>query len=174
MQELEQTELKITSREIIVTVVLGISLAIAIFIIIWSRTPNYRPLVQDINIVDAVKIVDVLTLEGLSYETDLQNHTIYISEEDADQARLSLARMGIALDYPKRSEFSNLPEACELLAGNQSDKEDKPIFQQYWFIQVLKVMAGMVVIVVLILGVVRPTLRAILYPDEHKEEEQSQ
>lgn len=163
---MDSENIKISKRELILSLVIGICLTIAIFTIIWSRTPNYRPLVQDINIVDAVKIVDILEIENLSYETDLQNHTIYVKEEDADTARLSLARIGIILDYPKRAEFSSLPEACELLNSDKGLSRDRPVFEQYWFTQVFKTLAGMIVIIILILGVVRPALRKLIYPDE--------
>ena len=43
---------------------------------------------------------------------------------------------------------------------------DLPLWQQPWFIKVLKLVLGAIVIIVLILAVVRPMLKRLLYPDE--------
>jgi flagellar M-ring protein FliF len=41
-----------------------------------------------------------------------------------------------------------------------------PIWQQPWFIKVLKLVLGAVVIIVLILAIVRPMLKRLIYPDQ--------
>ena len=41
-----------------------------------------------------------------------------------------------------------------------------PIWQQPWFIKVLKLVLGALVIIVLILAVVRPMLKRLIYPDQ--------
>ena len=44
--------------------------------------------------------------------------------------------------------------------------EDLPIYQQEWFQPLIKIIAGMLVIIVLILGLVRPMLKKLIYPDD--------
>ena len=41
-----------------------------------------------------------------------------------------------------------------------------PIWQQPWFVKVLKLVLGALVIIVLILAVVRPMLKRLIYPDQ--------
>jgi flagellar M-ring protein FliF len=43
---------------------------------------------------------------------------------------------------------------------------DVPIYEQEWFQPVIKLLAGMLVIITLILGLVRPMLRKLIYPDD--------
>lgn len=43
---------------------------------------------------------------------------------------------------------------------------DTPIYEQEWFQPLFKLLMGMIVIVVLILGLVRPMLKKLIYPDE--------
>ena len=43
---------------------------------------------------------------------------------------------------------------------------DVPIYEQEWFQPLFKLLMGMIVIVALILGLVRPMLRKLIYPDE--------
>jgi flagellar M-ring protein FliF len=45
-----------------------------------------------------------------------------------------------------------------------------PIWQQPWFIKVLKLVLGAIVIIVLILAVVRPMLKRLIYPDQTPED----
>ncbi len=49
----------------------------------------------------------------------------------------------------------------EIMAG-----ADIPIYEQEWFQPLFKLLMGMIVIVVLILGLVRPMLKKLIYPDE--------
>jgi flagellar M-ring protein FliF len=51
-----------------------------------------------------------------------------------------------------------------------SAEQEVPIFEQEWFLPVAKVLAGMVVIVVLILGLVRPMLRKLIYPEDTEDQ----
>ena len=46
------------------------------------------------------------------------------------------------------------------------DVEKLPIWQEPWFLKLLKLIMGAVVIIVLILAVVRPMLKRLIYPDQ--------
>lgn len=48
--------------------------------------------------------------------------------------------------------------------------EEVPIWEQPWFIKILKLVMGAVVIIVLIVAVVRPMLKRLIYPDQTPED----
>lgn len=159
---------ELTAKDYKLLAVLAISVIIAILIIKWSREPEYRPLVQDMRLVDAVKIVDALDLEEIPYKADIKNHILYVSEERSDEARIALARVGFAFDYPPASSLSSLPEACEVLKDSATEKPIKPIWEQIWFMRLMKLVMGGLVIIVLIVAVVRPALKSIIYPNDNE------
>jgi len=155
-----------TPREYLLLVVLIVSLVIAVFIVSWSKTPNFRPLIQDMRLVDAVKIVDVLEIEDIPYKADIKNHILYVSEAHSQQSRLALAKMGIIIEYPNQLSYTSLPKACLLLDLQIENKQVQPIWEQSWFIKVIRLALGALVIIVLILAVVRPALSSLIYPEK--------
>lgn len=46
------------------------------------------------------------------------------------------------------------------------EEEEVPIYEQPWFMQALKLVMGALVIIVLIMAVVRPMLKRLIYPDQ--------
>lgn len=157
------------SRNYSLIAVLVTSLVIAVLVINWSRALSFRPLVQDMRLVDAVKIVDVLEVAEIPYKADIKNHILYVSEAHSDQARLVLARIDMVIDYPDKNSFSTLPKACLLLEQQMETSEIQPIWMQTWFTKVVRLTLGALVIIVLILAVVRPALSALIYPEDKEE-----
>jgi len=76
---------------------------LAIFIVKWANvdSPVYRPLIQDMRLVDSVKIADVLEKERIDYYADVKNHMLYVNQEQSELARVSLAKIGIVIEYPE-------------------------------------------------------------------------
>ncbi|GLX76676.1 hypothetical protein tinsulaeT_00160 [Thalassotalea insulae] len=157
------------NRDIKLIVVLAVSLLIAIFIIKWANEPEYRPLIQDLRLVDAVKIADALEQSDVQYYADVQNHMLYVVQEQSVQARIALAKVGIVIDYPEITKYNNLNQAYEELSTTLKQKEiNKPIWMQFWFFKVIKLALGALVIIVLILSVVRPALRELVLEEDEK------
>ncbi|AZZ98799.1 hypothetical protein [Pseudoalteromonas sp. R3] len=156
------------SRQYLLLAVLAVSILACIFIISWARTPEYRPLVQDMRVVDAVKIVDILEMHDISYRAELSQHILYVQKRDADQARLALARAGFVFEYPEKDRFTGLPEACTLLEDQAGEKKVKPLWEQPWFMQSQRLLMGALVMIVFILAVIRPALSALIYPQAKK------
>ncbi len=50
------------------------------------------------------------------------------------------------------------------------EAEELPVYQQPWFMQTLKLVMGALVIIVLIVAVVRPMLKRLIYPDQTPED----
>ncbi len=155
-------------RQITLVIALVICLCIAIMIIVWSRQPEQRPLISNIELVDAVKVVDVLEHEDINYRTNLQAQMIYVSSKDMDQARLALARIGLVIDYPDIYHSTDPESACTVLEEKIFDSKqtakEKPLVNQEWFQSIVRLLCGTLIIIVLILSVVRPMLRELIYP----------
>ena len=47
---------------------------------------------------------------------------------------------------------------------------EKPLFEQAWFIKVARLAIGALIIIVLLLAVVKPMLKKLIYPEETQEE----
>jgi len=151
--------------------VLVVSLIIAINIISWANdtTPIYRPLIQDMRLVDSVKISDVLDQERINYYADVKNHMLYVNQEQSELARVSLAKIGFVLDYPEIVKHNDLNKAYAVFIKQQKESEvSGPIWQQLWFLRVIKLAMGALVVIILILSVVRPALKELIYDEEEK------
>nr|WP_285895602.1 hypothetical protein [Rheinheimera oceanensis] len=146
-------------------------MVLAILIVKWSRTDEseYRPLVQDMRLVDAVKIADVLDKSEIDYFSDVKNHMLYVNQNQSVQARIELAKIGIVIEYPKISEYADLHEAYAQLSENlEHEKTHGPLHEQPWFLRVIRLIMGGIIIIVLILSVVRPALAAVLLSEDEK------
>lgn len=164
------TELDTTIvKQITLILAIVICLAIAIFIILWAQEPEQRPLISNIELVDAVKVVDILENEDIHYQTNLQAKMIFINSQDMDKARLALARVGIVINYPEIQQDITPESACALLADKMDEAKinarQLPVYQQPWFEKITRLLVGMVTIIVLIVAVVRPMLRELIYPN---------
>ncbi|VEL95585.1 secretory protein of YscJ/FliF family [Alteromonas sp. 76-1] len=146
-----------------------ISVTVAIFVLIWARTdsPIYRPLIQDMRLVDSVEIVDVLDQEGIRYYSDVKNHMLYVDQAKSDLARVALAKKGFVIEYPEITKHSDLNTAYDEFIKQQEEKElNGQIWEQPTFLPLVKLVMGALVIIVLILAVVRPMLRQFLLDEE--------
>ena len=145
------------------------SVTVAIFVLIWARTdsPIYRPLIQDMRLVDSVEIVDVLDQEDIKYYSDVKNHMLYVDRGKSDLARVALAKRGFVIEYPKITKHSDLNEAYDEFIKQQKEKEvNGKVWEHPAFLQLVKLVVGGLVIIVLILAVVRPMLRQLLLGDK--------
>jgi flagellar biosynthesis/type III secretory pathway M-ring protein FliF/YscJ len=149
--------------------IVGFSIFIAILIIIWSRQPEYRPLVQDLRLADSVRIADVLDQKSLRYYADIKSHMLYVDTKQIIDAKIALAKTGIVIDYPNIKVSEDLREAFEQLELQLERKNtNAPIYQQEWFPPLFKLITSMLVVMVLTLSIIRPALRALIYPNEDK------
>lgn len=80
-------------RQITLVIALAICLAIAIFIIIWARQPDMRPLGQ-YPTEELVLTLDFLDAQKIEY--DLDGNTIMVAESDYQDIKLRMARDGFS------------------------------------------------------------------------------
>lgn len=161
-------------KQIPIIIALIICLSIAVFIIMWANEPERRPLIQNILVVDAVKIIDILEVAEIPYTSNLANKMILVNDDDMDRARLALAKFGYVVEYPDIKEFLNSDEACssleETLREQYAEKKaNSPLFEQPLFLRYVKLLMGGLIIIVLILSVVRPALIALIGVEDENE-----
>ncbi|MBE0378678.1 MULTISPECIES: hypothetical protein [Pseudoalteromonas] len=145
------------------------SMLLAIFVVKWANEDSliYRPLIQDMRLVDSVKIADVLDQERIDYYADVKNHMLYVNQEQSELARVSLAKIGIVIEYPLITQHTDLNKAYdEFIKQKNVEEETGKIWQRPWFFKLVKLVMGALVIIILILAIVRPVLASILYDDE--------
>ncbi|PHN91560.1 hypothetical protein CSC79_00530 [Pseudoalteromonas sp. 3D05] len=150
---------------------MGISVLLAIFVVKWANvdSPVYRPLIQDMRLVDSVKIADVLEQERIDYYADVKNHMLYVNQEQSELARVSLAKIGIVIEYPEITKHTDLNKAYdEFIKQKKREVETGNVWQRPWFFKLVKLVMGALVIIILILAVVRPALKSIIYDRDEK------
>jgi flagellar biosynthesis/type III secretory pathway M-ring protein FliF/YscJ len=161
------------TKQILLVAFLVVCVALAILILIWAEEPERRPLIQNIQLVDAVKIIDALEASKITYVTRLDSQMILVRDEDMDHARLALARIGIVIDYPDVRQMANASEACDILETKiyeHTNNPNIPITEKPYFLKLVKLMMGTLIIMVLIITVIRPALRNLLEKFDDKDE----
>ncbi|KZN48584.1 hypothetical protein [Pseudoalteromonas luteoviolacea] len=144
---------------------------LAIFIIQWAKedSPVYRPLIQDMRLVDSVKIADVLDQEHIYYYADVKNHMLYVNQEQSELARVALAKIGIVIEYPQITKHTDLNKAYdEFIKQTKAEEENGKVWERPWFFKLVKLVMGATIIIVLIFTVVRPALASIIYDEDEK------
>ena len=162
---------KLITKEHKLLLVLSISMLLAIFVVKWANedSPVYRPLIQDMRLVDSVKISDVLDQERIHYYADVKNHMLYVNQEQSELARVSLAKIGFVIEYPEITKHNHLNKAYdEFIKQKKLEEETGKIWQRPWFFKLVKLVMGTLVIIVLILAIVRPALASIIYDESEK------
>jgi flagellar biosynthesis/type III secretory pathway M-ring protein FliF/YscJ len=162
---------KLITKEHKLLLVLAVSVLIAIFVVKWANedSPIYRPLIQDMRLVDSVQISDVLDQERIYYYADVKNHMLYVNQEQTELARVSLAKIGIVIEYPEITRHTDLNKAYdEFIKQKEVDEETGKIWQRPWFFKLVKLVMGALVVIILILAVVRPALASIIYDEDEK------
>jgi len=143
---------------------------IAITLVSWSNQPEFRPLVKDLNLTQSVKIADILDQNSIRYYADIKSHMLYVTISQTEEAKIALAKHGILIDYPRVLVTESLQDSFDLLSQQlKRQGADVPIYQQEWFMPVIKIVSSALVIIVLILAIVRPALRALIYPEDNAE-----
>jgi flagellar biosynthesis/type III secretory pathway M-ring protein FliF/YscJ len=120
-------------------------------------------------LVDSVKISDVLDQERIYYYADVKNHMLYVNQDQSELARVSLAKIGIVIEYPQITKHDDLNKAyAEFIKQKKEEELSGPIWQKPLFFKLMKLVMGVLVIITLILSVLRPALREIILDKDEK------
>lgn len=74
---------------------LAASIAIGIWVVLWSREPVYRPLFNNLDSADSAQVADVLQKNGFQYKMNKNTGAIMINSAHIHDARMKLAADGI-------------------------------------------------------------------------------
>ncbi len=134
-----------------------------------SHTKQQAGVVRRVSVsvaLDYVSGAPVAPVEGAEEADGAQTSTASITPRTAAEIasirRLLQGSIGFDLQRGDVLEVVTIP-------FNRPDfgvVSELPIWQQPWFIKVLKLVLGALVIIVLILAVVRPMLKRLIYPDQ--------
>ncbi len=75
---------------------LAIALTIAIFI--WSKEPNFKPLINRMQDYNAQEIIEILQREGFEFEIDPSSQVLMVRADEIHDARLKLAAASLIDD----------------------------------------------------------------------------
>lgn len=134
-----------------------ICIGIAISIFVWSSdsAPPMRPLLNNLSVADAPKVMDVLDENEIWYRIDLQRHMLYVAKAQSEEARTALATVGMVVEYPKY-------HGKVIVKPSSVDYTVLPIYLQPWFMDAMRLLAGFLVIFTLTFAVLRPALKALI------------
>ncbi|WP_337881113.1 flagellar basal-body MS-ring/collar protein FliF [Rheinheimera sp.] len=85
--------------------------------------------------------------------------------ELANIRRLLQGGIGFDVQRGDTIEVVSVPFAREALIT----EEEPPIYEQEWFMRMMKLLVGTLIIIVLILAVIRPMLKRLIYPEDTTE-----
>ena len=79
-------------RQMALVVVLVICVAIAIFILIWSQEPDYRPLAK-METQELIETLDYMDANQIDYK--LEGNIVYVRSDEFQNIRLGMTRQGL-------------------------------------------------------------------------------
>ncbi len=149
-------------RQIAIMIGLAASVALGFGIVIWSQDPFYRPLLEDLSVVDASKAVDILEEHDIGYQIDVKEHILYVELQSADLARLKLAKNGFDVEFngvegstPQRIEDELLKKCGQVI------QFEGKLVNQVWFYSILKELIGVLSVLLIVLCTIRPLLKEL-------------
>lgn len=86
-------------RQVGLLVGLAASIALGIYVVLWSRTPDYTVLYHQLSSRDTADMVNILQQQNIPFKVDTDNGLILVASSKVQQARLALA----AQDLPRSS-----------------------------------------------------------------------
>ncbi len=91
----EQTSPAAIIRQVVVMLGIAASVALGIYVVMWSRTPSYVLLYTDLSERDLSQVADALKSTQIPYQIESGAGTIMVEASKVDDARLKLASAGL-------------------------------------------------------------------------------
>ncbi|MBS0288357.1 MAG: flagellar M-ring protein FliF [Proteobacteria bacterium] len=83
------------AKQLILLVGLAASIALGIYIVLWSKTPDFAPLFSQLSTRDSGDVVDALARSGIPYKLDEGTGLVMVDASKIQEARLKLASLGV-------------------------------------------------------------------------------
>ena len=74
---------------------LTVSIALGIWVVIWSQNPIYRPIFTNLSSAESAEVIEVLQKNGFEYKLNQNTGTIMIDSDAIHDARIKLAQEGL-------------------------------------------------------------------------------
>lgn len=82
-------------RQVGVIVGLAASIALAVWLVLWSQAADLRPLYGSMENLDAASVVETLESRGIDYRIDADSGALLVESARMHEARLALAEAGV-------------------------------------------------------------------------------
>lgn len=82
-------------RQLGMMIGLAASVAIGVWVVMWSQHPSYRVLFSNLNDGDAVKITEELQKDGIKYKVNDNTGTVMVPGDKVHEVRMKLAAQGM-------------------------------------------------------------------------------
>ncbi len=83
-------------KQLLLLVGLSLSIAVGVYVVFWSQTPNFVPVFSKVDTRSAGEIIDALQKNGLAYKLDTQTGLVLVESSKIFEARIKLAQNGVA------------------------------------------------------------------------------
>ncbi len=74
---------------------LAASIALGVYIVLWSKTPDFTPLFNQLSPRDSSEVVDALQRTGISFKIDENTGLVLVDSSKIQEAKLKLASLGV-------------------------------------------------------------------------------
>lgn len=92
---IEQTSPAAILRQLVVMLGIAASVALGVYVVMWSREPNFAMLYSDLSERDLSQVADALKATRIPYRIDSGGGAILVDSAQLDDARLKLAAAGL-------------------------------------------------------------------------------
>ncbi|WP_100655806.1 flagellar basal-body MS-ring/collar protein FliF [Alteromonas flava] len=89
-------------RQLMLVVALVICVAIAVFILMWTQEPDYRPLAK-METAELIETLDYFDQNQIDYR--LEGNIVYVREDQVQNIRLGMARQGISQEASQGTDI---------------------------------------------------------------------
>ena len=97
-------------RQIGLLVGLAASIAIGVYVVLWSQTPNYSILYHQASAKDAGEIINILQSKNIRYQVDTGTGVVMVETSKLHEARMSLAEQSLPSNMGGGFEFIKEPQ----------------------------------------------------------------
>jgi len=107
----EQTSPAAILRQLVVMLGIAASVALGVYVVMWSRTPNFTMLYSDLSERDLSQVADALKSTQIPYQLEPGAGSILVDASQADEARMTLAAAGLPKGGARGFEMLDEQEA---------------------------------------------------------------
>ncbi len=118
------------SKQVTVLIAISVSVALGVFVALWSRTPNMAPLYAKLDSSETSQIIDVLEKNGIQHKFDSSAGGVLVPVNEINEIRMKLAAQGLPkgsgigyeiLDKPQGFNTSQFMETVRYRRGLEGE-----------------------------------------------------